>query len=161
MVDFSERFIEAMGAPITYKGKTLIMSDHIPVEKYFKAEIELISVNSPYRQGIRLSTKGIIDVGENLKGKDHVFWQELWTEKDLGPIQIEGISKNGIFWVYNSCMWNGCHEAWVCNAAMIKEVVGENEYIYHCNDGELDDDFDDIVFRVKILEGAKQKEVDI
>jgi hypothetical protein len=38
---------------------------------------------------------------------------------------------------------------------MIKEVIGENEYVYHCNDGDWDEDFDDIVFRVKILEGAK------
>ena len=145
MVYFKDIFMETMGAPITYKGKTLIMADHIPVEKHFKAEIELISVNSPRRQGIRISTKGIIDVGENLKGKDHVFWQELWTEKNLGPIQIEGTSKNGIFWVYNSWMWNGCHEAWVGNAAMIKEVVGENEYIYHLREKDLIQDSDELI----------------
>ena len=68
---------------------------------------------------------------------------------------ITGKSKNGILLVYKSWYENGCHEAWVRNAAMIKEVIGENEYIYHCNDGDRDDDFDDIVFRVKILEGAK------
>ena len=84
-----------------------------------------------------------------------MLWQELWTEMDLGPIVITGKSKNGILLVYNSWYEDGCHEAWVRNAAMIKEVIGENEYIYHCNDGDWDDDFDDIVFRVKILEGAK------
>ena len=31
------------------------------------------------------------------------------------------------------------------------------KYHYHCNDGEFDDDFDDLVFRLKILEGAREE----
>ena len=54
---FSSRFMESRGEPIEYKGKTLIMADEIEVEKTFKVEIKLISVNSRWRQGIRLRTK--------------------------------------------------------------------------------------------------------
>ena len=153
MVDFSELFWDS--DEILYNGKRLIMADKIPVQTTFKGEIELLSVNSRWRQGVSFSTKGKIDVGDGLIGPKHIFWQELWTEKNLGPIVVTGKSKDGIFFLYNSWYEDGCTQAWVRNAAMIKEIIGENEYIYHCNDGDWDDDFDDIVFRVKILEGAK------
>ena len=153
MIDFSELFWDA--DEIMYNGKRLIMADKIAVDKTFKAEIELVSINSRWRQGVSFCTKGKIDVGDGLVARKHVFWQELWTEMNLGPICIEGKSSDGIFCIYNSWYENGVHQAWVRNAAMIKEVIGENEYIYHCNDGDWDDDFDDIVFRVKILQGEK------
>lgn len=157
MSDFSRMFIKNNGNPIVYNGKTLIMADRLAIEKEFKAEIELISVNSRWRQGISFSTKGKIDVGDGLIGPNHIFWQELWTIKNLESIIVNGTSKDGIFFIYNSWYEDGCEQAWVRNAAMIKEVIGENEYVYHCNDGDWDEDFDDIVFRVKILEGAKWK----
>ena len=156
MIDFSELFAEVEGEPIVYKGKTLLMADEIRVKEFFKAEFELISVNSKWRQGICFSTEGEIDVGDNLIGSSHVFWQELWTEMNSGAIEVTGKSKDGILFVYNSWSWGKGTECWVCNAAMIKETIGKNEYIYNCNDGDWDDDFDDIVFRVKILEGGKE-----
>lgn len=155
MLNFSKLFINNNGNPIIHNGKTLIMADRLAVERNFKAEIELISVHSKWRQGISFKTKGKIDVGDGLIGPSHIFWQELWTVKNLGPIVVNGNSKDGIFFLYNSWYENGSQQAWVRNAAMIREVIGENEYIYHCNDGDWDEDFDDIVFRVKILEGAK------
>lgn len=157
MIDFSELFIEAEGEPIEYEGKTLIMADEIPVEKLFKAEIELISVDSQWRQGISFETEGKIDVGDGLIGPRHIFWQELWTELKEGAIPIKGESKNGILLIYNSWEWDGCQESWVNNGAMIKEMVGKNEYIYHCNDRDWDDDFDDLIFRLKILEGLREE----
>lgn len=154
MIDFSELLDEAEGKPVNYKGKDIIRADKIRIEKKFKAEIELISVNSQWRQGIRFSTEGEIDVGDNLIGSSHIFWQELWTEMNSGAIEVTGKSKNGILLMYNSWDWGKGTEAWVCNAAMIKETVGKNEYIYNCNDGDWDDDFNDLIFRVEILEGG-------
>lgn len=157
MIDFSELFIEAEGEPIEYEGKTLIMADEISIEKNFKAEIELISVDSQWRQGISFGTKGKIVVGDNeVGGAEYIFWQELWTELNEGAIPIKGESKNGILMIYNSWEWEGCQESWVNNGAMIKETIGKHEYIYHCNDRDWDDDFDDLVFRLKILEGARE-----
>lgn len=156
MIDFSELFIEAKGEPIEYMGETLYMSDEIKVKENFVATIELISTNSNYRQGVSFCTEGVIDAGDGAVGKKHIFWEELWTKMNLGPIKIKGKSKNGIFIVYNSCQRDGCTESWTCNCAMKKEVISKNEYIYHCNDWQWDEDFDDIVFRVKILEGIDE-----
>ncbi|MEE1038447.1 MAG: hypothetical protein U0K95_04700 [Eubacterium sp.] len=156
MIEFSELFIEAKGEPIEYMGETLYMSDEIKVKENFVATIELISTNSNYRQGVRIYTDGIIDSGDGAISKQQIFWEELWTQMKLGPIEIKGKSKNGIFMIWNCCQRDGCIEDWVCNCAMKKEVISKNEYIYHCNDWQWDEDFDDIVFRVKILEGLDE-----
>ena len=156
MVEFMELFLETKGDPIEYQGKTLLMVDDIKVEENFQAELELISVNSSLRQGICMDTKGELDSGCGETGERFVFWQELWTELNEGAILIKGESKNGILLIYNSWEWEGCQESWVNNGAMIKETVGKNEYIYHCNDRDWDDDFDDLVFRLKILEGSRE-----
>ncbi len=156
MIDLSELLDEAEGKPVKYKGQELIRADRVKIDKHFKAEIELISVDSQWRQGISVRTKGKIDAGDGLIGPKHIFWQELWTELNEGAILIKGESKNGILLIYNSWEWEGCQESWVNNGAMIKETVGKNEYIYHCNDRDWDDDFDDLVFRLKILEGSRE-----
>lgn len=41
-------------------------------------------------------------------------------------------------------------QAWVMGGAMIKEVIAKNHFRYHCNDGQPNDDFTDIVFDVII-----------
>lgn len=97
-------------------------------------------------------------MGDGLIGPKHIFWEELWTEGHFkGPYLIEGTSKDGIFWIYNSWYENGCTESWVKNAAMIEEKISDSEFIYHCNDGQMDYDFDDIVFRVKVIEGLRKE----
>lgn len=153
MVDFSELFMET--DKIEYNGKTLIMLDRIPVNSSFKAEIELISTNSQFRQAISFKTEGNIDVGEGLVGPEHIFWEELWTELGHKSIEINGNSTNGELLIWNE-WWQDDHvEAWTRNAAMVKEEISCCEFIYHCNDGQWDYDFDDIVFRIRIIEGAK------
>ena len=157
MVEFMELFLETKGDPIEYQGKTLLMVDDIKVEENFQAELELISVNSSLRQGICMDTKGELDSGCGETGERFVFWQELWTEIEQKPLKIKGKSKNGIVTLYNC--WqdeSGSTDYWRDNGAMIKETIGKNEYMYHCNDGEFDDDFDDLVFRLKILEGSRE-----
>ena len=156
MVEFMELFLETKGDPIEYQGKTLLMVDDIKVEENFQAELELISVNSSLRQGICMDTKGELDSGCGETGERFVFWQELWTKLGQKSLKIKGKSKNGVVELYNC--WereSGSTDYWMDNGAMIKKMVGANEYIYYCNDGEFDDDFDDLVFRLKILEGAR------
>ena len=80
MIDLSELLDEAEGKPVKYKGQELIRADRVKIDKHFKAEIELISVDSQWRQGISVRTKGKIDAGDGLIGPKHIFWQELWTE---------------------------------------------------------------------------------
>ena len=155
MRTFSMLFDEVQEDSVIYNGRKIMCIDKLSVEKNFIAEIELISTNSKWRQGISFFTEGSIDVGKGIVGSEHIFWEELWTELNMGPIRIEGQSENGIFMIWNSWDWAGCIESWTMNGAMIKEVVNENEFIYYCNDREVDDDFDDIVFKIKFLVGLK------
>lgn len=158
MKSFQDIYMETRERIIEYNGMQLMSAACLLVKNKFSIELELISTNSDLRQGISFSTKGKIDVGNGLIGPKHIFWEELWTEGHFnGPFVIHGTSKDGIFWIYNSYRWYGYTDACTGNAAMIEEKIGKNEYIYHCNDRVLDYDFDDIVFRVKILEGAREE----
>lgn len=155
MANFEKLFEESKGQPIIYNGNVILGIEKISVEKNFIIEIELISTNSRWKQGICIDTKGSLFFNQEIKGEKMVLREELWECSASRCLQLHGESKDGNLWIYNSWYENGCHEYWARNAAMIKEVVGENEYVYHCNDGDWDEDFDDIVFSVKILEGAK------
>ncbi|MFR7986034.1 MAG: hypothetical protein ACLU9N_10800 [Clostridia bacterium] len=154
---FEDLFFENSSAQIVYKGKVLLLEDELHVKNYFRVKIGILSTNSDWRQGIRIATKGTLksDFGE---GKEHIFWEELW-EKDIEQYyEIKGVSENGLLWISNCWdLGDGQMQCGMSNAAMIKKEVDKNEYIYHCNDGEFDDDFDDLVFRLKILEGAREE----
>ena len=81
----------------------------------------------------------------------------LW-EKDLWEAQAHNkryeydcISKSNELMVWNA--WaddKGGLEAWVRGAAMKKEVIASNHFRYHCNDGHVDDDFDELIFDIII-----------
>ena len=53
-------------------------------------------------------------------------------------------------------VWNtweddkGGLEAWVRGAAMKKEVIAPNRFRYYCNDGHIDDNFDELIFDIII-----------
>ena len=116
--------------------------------------IELLSCNSEWRQGIVVSVNGSmdVDVGRGEVGSEYVFWEEIWTDLKRDEIYIWGNTKDGTITIYN--VWDdgsGRIDSFYNGSAMIKEVINNKEFIYYCNDGHFDDDFNDIIFKVKIL----------
>jgi len=150
---FQELFMQSKGQPISYKNKEIKMVDKINISSQkVKLKINFISTNSNYKQGIAVDTKGYIEIDEQIfKNRKMIFWE------DTAPKVIELIvkSKDNVLIIHN--IWEqtdhlGNKSTFYCynGAALYLEKVSETTTIYHCNDGEPDDDFDDLIFKVEI-----------
>jgi len=144
---FDRIFSTAAGRPIQYKDKLIERMDVIQIEKECHLRVAFLSVDSNWRQGIRLETKGTFYVNNQVLDKKIVLWQDT-APKEV-PIFIK--TKNKELIVYN--VWdtgNGSIDAWHNGAAFYKKI-DEYSRIYYCNDGHPDDNFDDLVFSIKII----------
>ncbi|MFV9653751.1 hypothetical protein ACNFCK_02430 [Pseudomonas sp. NY15366] len=146
MPDFSALFIPAKGGPIEYKGRTLVMMDRYPVQRGEKLRVSLLSSDSPWKQGIKLNAKGSIHVaGQTLKN-GVLLWEDTMPKEVV--LQVE--AKDGLLQVSNA--WDtgdGVTHSWYNGAAMYVEFEENGRRIYHCNDGQPDEDFDDLVFSIE------------
>jgi len=73
----------------------------------------------------------------------------FWQSRDWDTVEFDVSGDPSVIEVYN--LWdggNGVVESWGNGAAMIVEEF-PNGRRYRCNDGEADDDFNDIVFRLE------------
>lgn len=155
MADFSREFIKSKGKPINYRGTEIISIDRISIPSKVEIKVRLISTNSNWRQGIYIETNDKIK-SNNLVGKRFILWQELFEKNN--EREYTCYSKNGMLLIWNA--WNTGKnrgtDAWIGNAAMIKETIGNGVFRYRCNDGHLEEkrpiDFDDIIFEVEIIQ---------
>lgn len=153
MVNFSDLFLASKGEPIQYDQKTLLLIDRLPVENEFKIMLKLISTNSDWKQAIQVAINhGSMTVDGIIKGKRFRFWEDELRQEPDQTIIIYGKTKDKYlsFWnTYERSYSDGQKviESWMMNAAMIK---GENG-IYYCNDAQMNDDFNDLIFQIKIL----------
>lgn len=167
MMMFSEQFMEQDSDIIDYNGKK--------IHKYFRFDkkgthilkFSFVSVNSKHSQAIHfhLSTfKGDISInGEKVKIKKSAFPQLVLEEKySPQKINMLVILEEGFLTICNSSdllddgtiwrsLYGGC--------AMIIEEIEKDHYKFYCNDHENDDDFDDLIFELKIenLDENQQK----
>ncbi len=151
MPEFDKEFAEAQGKGIQYKGLHLIRHDKVKVNGKFRVTVNMISKNSEWRQGIELKIKNgsLTSKRSGLTGKNFILWEELFENGQQS--EFTGKSKDNILLVWNS--WDhgdGVIQSWLRGAAMIREKVDDNHYIYKCNDGHPDDNFDDLVFEIFI-----------
>jgi len=162
MPRFDEDFVKSNGGPIKYNGMELIALDRIPVQKKFSGTLKIISTNSEWKQAVCLNPGkgGNLTIGTQ-KEKRFVIYADDFNDDVL---HFEGTSKELQLNVYNAWEQTGhhttpCLDYWICNAAMILEVDG-NTRRYRCNDGHMDDNFDDIIFEItmddEVLVNAKQ-----
>lgn len=145
MPSFQKRFADSGGKPITYKDKTLFITDRFPVANSARLRLYFEASNGEWRQGVVLRGDAELEVNGKVIGKHIVLWN------DTAPPVIElGVRGNAeTLTVYN--VWDagdGTIDARHNGAAMIIEEV-PNGRRYRCNDGLADDDFDDIVFRIE------------
>ncbi len=88
----------------------------------------------------------IVIGGRAASGPDGVAF---WQAKDWDEVEFAVLGGAPFINVYN--LWdcgNGVIHSWMNGAAMIVEEI-PNGRRYRCNDGEADEDFDDIVFRLE------------
>jgi len=148
MIRIDLEFKRSKGAPIVHEGKTLVMLDvyKVPIGDS-KLRFTIVSVNSEWRQGIRLETEGHFSFGDLKAGPVVVLWQDTAPQTDVFTCS----SRTGNIKVRN--VWDtgtGTVESWYGNAAMIVSERAKGRR-YDCNDGHFDEDFTDIVFEIETL----------
>ncbi len=174
MTDFKKLFKESNTAPrqILYNGKSIFAGSRFPVKNGDILTCSIESTKSSYPQGFGIQVDGYFKfLGEiSKKGKythyrfwedaegydhkdfkvrvftkkDHVFIRNIWETKDeSGEVNVIYIGQRNYI---ASDRWNG--------AAMYSEDIPEGKR-YFCNDGDLDDDFDDIIFTVQKAENTQ------
>ena len=105
------------------------------------------AVDAEWRQGLYLKTDGAIVVDDRTVGKAIVLWHDTAPRE----VSLKIRTKNGECSIKN--VWDtgdGVMHSWHNGAAMIVEETASGRR-YRCNDGEPDDDFDDIIFRIELL----------
>jgi hypothetical protein len=148
MPSFEELFRKSKGQPVEYNGQTIQMVDRVPVADGQQLRVVFESTNSVWKQGVYLTTDGTFEVNSQVMPKAVVLWQDtaprevvLRIKSSKGECSIKNVWDVG----------NGTMDSWHHGAAMIVENH-ESYRRYRCNDGQPDDDFDDIVFRLELTE---------
>lgn len=152
-INFGQLFIESHGTPIEYDGKTLIMLDKLPAKLGDKFTVTIESTRSPYPQGVGVS-EGVEVFGERVK--QAVIWEYFSlapefreVERSRFPFSFDVVCRNkkGSLSFYNMTEFRGRQEWWHGGSCMVNEEIPGGRR-YRCNDFELDEDFDDLVFTV-------------
>jgi hypothetical protein len=154
--NFGEMFIQSKGAPIDYNGKTLIMLDRVPVRLGERLLVTIESTRAEWPQGVGIS-EGLEVFGERVERV--VVWEyfsipadQRTTTRSRLPFSFEVTCRNekGTLSFYNVTEFMGRQEWWHGGAAMVAtDIPGGRRY--SCNDFEMDDDFDDLLFTVTRL----------
>lgn len=146
-------------ADVIYDGKLYSRIYKVISEQgEYRLHFEFISTDSEYEQYIGLSMccfKGKVSIGgEKVELGRGTFTGLRFPEK-ITPKQfdVDIIIESGSLSVCNGATdWTmdiRQHIQWVM-PAMIVEKLNDNSFIFRCNDYVYDDDFDDLVFSLKI-----------
>jgi hypothetical protein len=141
-------FIQSKGQPVNYNGHLIQMVDYVQIERDKSIEITFESTNSEWRQGIHLSIDGAFLINGVTIKKSLVLWQDTAPSKVVLGIK----SKTGKCTVKN--VWDlgdGVMHSWHNGAAMRVEKSSEGS-IYYCNDGHPDENFDDLIFHLRVVD---------
>lgn len=149
---FIEEFIKNNFKPIKYGNKVVYCWYVIELPKNSRINLEFISKNSSYAQAVSMSfSSGEINVNNRkylAKGKRGVgfrFWFEDRNEQEL-------IIKNGS----TVKIWNAWDDGYIkslmSGAGLIVENINDRELLFYANDGAIDDDFDDLIFKIIITD---------
>jgi hypothetical protein len=154
--NFGELFVRSKGQPITHQGRTLVMQDRFPEKLGQRFTVTIESTKSKFPQGIGIS-KGVEVFGQRVERA--VTWEyfsippeERSSLRSRLPFSFEVVCRNKQGWVsfYNMTGFEGRQEWWSGGSCMIVTEIPAGRR-YQCNDFEVDDDFDDLVFAVTPL----------
>lgn len=152
-MNFGELFRQGRSAEIQHRGRTIMLLDRVPAKLGEKFVVTLEQTASPYVQGVGMS-EGVEVFGE--RQKRAVVWEyfslapaERQMTRSKLPFSFEVTCRNkaGYLSFYNMAEVQGRQEWWHGGSCMMAQDIPDGRR-YHCNDIELDDDFDDLVFSV-------------
>ncbi len=144
---FEDLFNQSEGREIHYNGMNLTLMYKLQLASTkTRLKFRFCCVNSHWKQGVIIKTKGDIEVN-NRSGNKMIFWEES-SPKEF-DILVSTESKELI--VYN--VWdtgNGVIQHWH-NGAAIHVEQNKDHFRFNCNDGYPDDDMDDLIFEIEVV----------
>ncbi|MBI3207018.1 MAG: hypothetical protein HYZ29_36105 [Myxococcales bacterium] len=153
MPNFGELFKRSKGQAVSYEGQTLVMLDRFPAKLGETLLVTIESTDASWPQGVGMSD-GVELFG--VRERRAVVWEyfsvppeERASVRSRLPFSFEVKCRNkrGSISFYNVTELDGRQEWWHGGACMIVDEI-PNGRRYLCNDFELDDDFNDLVFTV-------------
>ena len=133
--------------------KDVIHWEVLPIKSKQRIRVHFISVNSENRQGIRIA----IDAGNGTLETNGVVGKafDLWEDECPKIFEIECTSDEGYLSIYNifeELDWTGKKQKYsqMEYSGMILEQT-DNVYRYCCNNAELNQEFDKLVFEIELL----------
>lgn len=158
MIPFNVLFEENNSDQIEYKGKLINKCYKINKPGSYGINFKFIQSNSKHKQAIAVYFLDFIgqcyESGDEVKLPKTrfphlVFWEDTAPKEIHMKINIEKgcvLICNGSDLLGNKqicrAMYAGC--------AVFIEELDHNKFRFHCNDHEIDDDFDDLIFDVEI-----------
>ena len=169
MKSFELMFEEAGNNEIEYKGKKIFRFYKFERIGKFRLQFKFVGVNSPFGQGIVIGYddyNGSIYInGQKLKTTRKVF-RDIYMTEESNPngFYVDINSDNGFITINNCSDSIGTGEFYdslIEGRAMYIEQIGENKLRFYCNDHEIDDDFDDLIFDMEITESDSLEVVEV
>ena len=160
MMMFSERFLEQNSDEIEYNGRRVNSYFLFDKKGTHILKFSFVASASKYLQAIIIhwdSFEGEIYIdGKEVKKTNSRFSQTILDEKRTPKeFEIKVVLHSGKFRICNGSDLLGDEKIWRSlygGCAMIIEEQGNNEYMFYCNDHENDDDFDDLIFKMRVLD---------
>lgn len=140
-------------------GKTITRWHQIKYEGEYQLQFRFVSVNSIYRQGIALffsefAGQVLLD-GVPLKIPKNVFGHYVFREDEFPSkefILSVCVEKGYLFFGSASERPElGIFTSGAFGNAFWFEEISDKVYRFHCNDHEMDDDFDDMIFEMSVI----------
>ena len=162
MRDFNAMFAESQGAPLIYNGNTLVMNHCLPFTDGDQILVTFESTNSEWRQGIGLDVFGYFIIDGEVYKDCISLWEDTSPHQQVITLKSDSFKRrpskrspdNGMIRVKNIWSYETdcgiCVHSYIGGAAMIVEDL-KNGKRYRCNDGHLDDNFDDIIFTIQTV----------
>jgi len=143
---FETLFLESADSTIEYKGKQLCLIDIISLDDSpHRFRLTLEQSNSEWLQGVFLRSKRPIEMDGEKVAKKVILWR-----KTLPAVIEFSLPRKSVELGVNN-VWDtgdGVTNYWTAGAAMyIEEIPGGKRY--HCNDGHMDDDLNDLIFTLE------------
>lgn len=135
--------------------ENIIKWEVLPLKKGERLSIKFLSTDSPYLQGVRVavdSSEELLDFNGALK-REYWFWENEYRDK---PIELRALSDCYVS-LYNVCYRQkdktrpGIVRSLGDYSGMLLDVIGDNTFVYHCNDLIKNTEFKSLVFEVKII----------
>ena len=123
----------------------------LSVEQKQEFELEFISTNSEYKQGVRL----VIDVGEGYLEINGIKSKEMYLWEDTAPKKVQvkcqsSEEKVSVYNIFNLGTDRGGRRSLVDSCGMLIEKE-QNVILYKCNDAGFQTNFDKLIFKIELL----------